>query len=98
MTNYDELDKFELATTRIALLENALITAARKLSEENLIYGIQAYRAATGLGLGESKDYCQRFRKPAKDYDFGPEIKQKNDDARIQRLEDRLYNLERRVD
>jgi ribosomal protein L7/L12 len=53
-----------------------------------MIRGIKAYRAATGSGLKESKYWCEKFRQPRVPIGF--------DDARMQRLEDRVFNLERR--
>ena len=78
----------DLTTERMAYLENELIEAARWLSASGaLISGIKAYRSATGASLKDSKDWCEKFRKPPT-----PNF----NDARIQRLEDRVSNLERR--
>jgi ribosomal protein L7/L12 len=72
---------------RVLHLEQELILAARILAGAGeKIYAIKAFRAATGSTLKESKDWVERHEHPKP---------QPVDDARLQRLEDRVSMLER---
>lgn len=78
------------AAIRIAHLEAHLKDCVMAIArgQASKLTAIRAYRALTGATLKDSKDYVERFeaaREPG------------SDDARIQRLEDRLHYLERRV-
>lgn len=79
------VQSLEPAAERVMVLESALIETARyiALGRAGKIHAIRAYRAATGSGLKESKEWVEMFPStPSADY------------SRIQRLEDRVSLLE----
>lgn len=74
---------------KIERLQNELVECAKRCAAGGgLIYAIKAYRAATGAGLKESKEFLEstvRVSPPA----------HVTDGDRLQRLEDRVTALER---
>lgn len=74
---------------RIRYLEATLRDLAKEIATgvAGKIHAIKAYRAATGIPLKESKDWVESLASAAPGFA----------DSRIQRLEDRVTFLERRV-
>lgn len=75
---------------RIRYLEGVLIDMASAAAKGDCskLHAIRAYRAATGATLKDSKDFVEALHHASK---------QSVEDSRIQRVEDRLIYLERRV-
>jgi ribosomal protein L7/L12 len=77
---------------RLIYLEDVLRGCATEIAKgtADSILAIRAWRAATGATLKDSKDYVMALK-------LATESPAKYEDARIQRLEDRLFHLEQRV-
>jgi ribosomal protein L7/L12 len=71
---------------RIELLERTLAETAIAIAkgDPSKLHAIRAYRAAVGVSLKDAKDFVESFAKPKTEL---------LDDARVQRVEDRLFYL-----
>lgn len=80
----------ETTASRIAQLEDNLRFLATHIAmgSAGKIHAIKAYRAATGAPLKDAKDYVEAIAARAE---------KTVEDSRIQRVEDRLHHVERRV-
>ena len=65
------------------------IATAIALGNVGKIHAIRAWRVATGVTLKDAKDYIESLSSRAE---------RTQEDSRVQRLEDKLHYLERRVD
>jgi hypothetical protein len=81
----------DLLMTRITVLENLLVEAAKELSEHKTFFATKYYAAARQVSLKESRDYIMEYREtyyPKKEDPPAPKSPS---------LEDEIGQLARRV-